>query len=125
MATLAGAVLDLQREIPPEINWVLRVDGHTDNVPLSGTGRFRDNWELSAARAISVVKFLVSQGVPAERLVAAVPVGPPGVSTTLTDADEVVCAVVPRRFEAVGQVYADFGQVDDDVVRDLLRTASA
>jgi chemotaxis protein MotB len=71
MATLAGAVLDLQREIPPEINWVLRVDGHTDNVPLSGTGRFRDNWELSAARAISVVKFLVSQGVPAERLVAA------------------------------------------------------
>ncbi len=71
MATLAGAVLDLQREIPPEINWVLRVDGHTDNIPLSGTGRFRDNWELSAARAISVVKFLVSQGVPAERLVAA------------------------------------------------------
>ncbi|MHB2267612.1 peptidoglycan -binding protein [Aliihoeflea sp. PC F10.4] len=71
MATLAGAVLDLQREIPPEINWVLRVDGHTDNVPLSGTGRFRDNWELSAARAISVVKFLVDQGVPADRLVAA------------------------------------------------------
>ncbi|MCO6391304.1 peptidoglycan -binding protein [Aliihoeflea aestuarii] len=71
MTTLAGAVLDLQREIPPEINWVLRVDGHTDNVPLSGTGRFRDNWELSAARAISVVKFLVAQGVPADRLVAA------------------------------------------------------
>lgn len=71
MAKLADAILDLQREIPPEINWVLRVDGHTDNIPLSGTGRFRDNWELSAARAISVVKFLVSQGVPAERLVAA------------------------------------------------------
>lgn len=71
MAKLATAILDLQREIPPEISWVLRVDGHTDNVPLSGTGRFRDNWELSAARAISVVKFLVDQGVPAERLVAA------------------------------------------------------
>jgi chemotaxis protein MotB len=71
MAKLADAILDLQREIPPEINWVLRVDGHTDNVPLSGTGRFRDNWELSSARAISVVKFLVDQGVPAERLVAA------------------------------------------------------
>jgi len=71
MAKLADAILDLQREIPPEINWVLRVDGHTDNIPLSGSGRFRDNWELSAARAISVVKFLVSQGVPAERLVAA------------------------------------------------------
>lgn len=71
MQKLAMAILDLQREIPPEINWVLRVDGHTDNVPLSGTGRFRDNWELSAARAISVVKFLVANGVPAERLVAA------------------------------------------------------
>ena len=71
MAKLADAILDLQREIPPEINWVLRVDGHTDSIPLSGTGRFRDNWELSAARAISVVKFLVANGVPAERLVAA------------------------------------------------------
>ncbi len=71
MAKLAAAILELQREIPPEINWVLRVDGHTDNVPLSGTGRYRDNWELSSARALSVVKFLVANGVPAERLVAA------------------------------------------------------
>ncbi|MNL76255.1 Motility protein B [compost metagenome] len=50
---------------------MLRVDGHTDNVPLSGTGRFADNWELSSARATSVVKFLISKGVPADRLVAA------------------------------------------------------
>ena len=71
MRKLAGAILELQREIPPEINWVLRVDGHTDNVPLSGTGRFEDNWELSAARAISVVKFLIDNGVPPSRLVAA------------------------------------------------------
>lgn len=71
MAKLADAILDLQREIPPEINWVLRVDGHTDNIPLSGAGRYRDNWELSTARATSVVKFLIEQGVPAERLVAA------------------------------------------------------
>jgi chemotaxis protein MotB len=71
MRKLAGAILELQREIPPEINWVLRVDGHTDNVPLSGTGRYRDNWELSSARATSVVKFLIDQGVPANRLVAA------------------------------------------------------
>ncbi len=71
MAKLAGAILELQREIPPEINWVLRVDGHTDNIPLSGTGRYRDNWELSSARATSVVKFLIAQGVPANRLVAA------------------------------------------------------
>ena len=71
MAKLATAVLDLAKEIPPEINWVLRVDGHTDNVPLSGFGRYADNWELSSARATSVVKFLISKGVPADRLVAA------------------------------------------------------
>ncbi|MEX0406147.1 peptidoglycan -binding protein [Aquibium sp. LZ166] len=71
MAKLAEAIIDLQKEIPPEINWVLRVDGHTDNVPLSGTGRYRDNWELSSARATAVVKYLIEQGVPASRLVAA------------------------------------------------------
>lgn len=71
MKKLATALLDLAREIPSEINWVLRVDGHTDNVPLSGTGRYRDNWELSSARATSVVKFLIANGVPANRLVAA------------------------------------------------------
>ena len=71
MAKLAEAILELQREIPPEINWVLRVDGHTDTIPLSGTGRYRDNWELSSARATSVVKFLIENGVPPERLVAA------------------------------------------------------
>lgn len=71
MQKLAEAIIELQAEIPPEINWVLRVDGHTDNVPLSGSGRYRDNWELSSARATSVVKFLIENGVPANRLVAA------------------------------------------------------
>src|SRR5690606_30602125 len=71
MRKLADAIIDLQKEIPPEINWVLRVDGHTDNIPLSGTGRYRDNWELSSARATAVVKFLIENGVPANRLVAA------------------------------------------------------
>jgi chemotaxis protein MotB len=71
MSKLAQAVIELQKEIPPEINWVLRVDGHTDNRPLSGAGRYRDNWELSSARATSVVKFLIAAGVPANRLVAA------------------------------------------------------
>ncbi|WP_429813344.1 peptidoglycan -binding protein [Ensifer sp. B1-9] len=71
MAKLASALLDLAKEIPAEINWVLRVDGHTDNVQLSGAGRYADNWELSSARATSVVKFLISKGVPADRLVAA------------------------------------------------------
>ena len=71
MDKLAAAVLDLAKEIPAEINWVLRVDGHTDNSPLTGTGRYRDNWELSSARATSVVKYLISKGVSANRLVAA------------------------------------------------------
>ena len=71
MKKLAGAIIELAREIPDEIDWVLRVDGHTDTVPLSGTGRYRDNWELSSARATSVVKYLIENGVPANRLVAA------------------------------------------------------
>ncbi len=71
MGKLAQAIIELQREIPPEISWVLRVDGHTDDRPLSGAGRYRDNWELSSARATSVVKYLIEQGVPANRLVAA------------------------------------------------------
>ncbi len=71
MKKLADAVVELNKEIPDDINWVLRVDGHTDNVPLAGNGRFRDNWELSSARAVAVVKFLVANGVPANRLVAA------------------------------------------------------
>jgi len=71
MKKLAQAILELEQEIPDEINWVLRVDGHTDARPLSGTGRYRNNWELSAARAISVVRFLIDQGVKPKRLVAA------------------------------------------------------
>ena len=71
MKKLADALIELQKEIPPEINWVLRVDGHTDNRPLSGAGRYQDNWELSSARSTSVVKFLIENGVPSNRLVAA------------------------------------------------------
>ncbi|MGN6582579.1 MAG: peptidoglycan -binding protein [Rhizobiaceae bacterium] len=71
MKKLADAIIQLEKEIPPEIKWVLRVDGHTDNIPLSGNGRFRDNWELSTARAIAVVKFLIANGVSPNRLVAA------------------------------------------------------
>jgi chemotaxis protein MotB len=71
MAKLAEALKTLEGEIPPEIAWVLRVDGHTDARPLSGSGRFRNNWELSAARAIAVVRYLVEQGVQPIHLVAA------------------------------------------------------
>jgi chemotaxis protein MotB len=67
---LASALLDLERKIPGEIGWVLRVDGHTDVRPINGV-QFKSNWDLSAARAISVVQYLVSKGVPPQRLVAA------------------------------------------------------
>ncbi|GGD95048.1 hypothetical protein GCM10011390_12240 [Aureimonas endophytica] len=70
MTKLADAAKQLAREIPSDINWIIRVDGHTDNVPIGG-GRFTDNWQLSSARAASVVRFLVSQGVPADHLAAA------------------------------------------------------
>lgn len=71
MLKVARALLQIGAEIPDDINWVLRVDGHTDNIPLSGTGRIRDNWELSSSRATSVVRFFISEGIPAKRLVAA------------------------------------------------------
>jgi chemotaxis protein MotB len=67
---LAAAVTDLEREIPPEIPWILRVDGHTDKNPISG-GPFKSNWELSSARAIAVVQYLMSKGIPPDRLAAA------------------------------------------------------
>ncbi|WP_279480977.1 peptidoglycan -binding protein [Aureimonas sp. SK2] len=69
MQKLADAIIQLNREIPSDINWIIRVDGHTDNVPITG-GRFADNWQLSTARAAAVVRFLVEAGVPANRLAA-------------------------------------------------------
>src|SRR5882757_6740179 len=68
---LASALIDLDKQIPAEIAWVLRVDGHTDVRPILNSPVFKSNWELSSARAISVVQYLVSLGVPAQRLVAA------------------------------------------------------
>src|SRR5262249_1442059 len=67
---LAAAMRELEGQIPSDIAWVLRVDGHTDTDPIQTTA-FSSNWELSAARAIAVVKELVAQGVPPNRLVAA------------------------------------------------------
>ncbi|HEX9903627.1 MAG TPA: peptidoglycan -binding protein [Propylenella sp.] len=68
---LGGAILELEGQIPPEINWVIRVDGHTDARPLQPGARFASNWELSAARAIAVVRFLIDLGIAPEHLVAA------------------------------------------------------
>lgn len=71
IAKVAGILRAIADDIPSEINWVIRVDGHTDNVPLSGLGEFADNWELSQARALSVVKYMISaQGIQPDRLAA-------------------------------------------------------
>ena len=68
--SLAAAVIDLEREIPPDIPWILRIDGHTDSKAITG-GPFKSNWDLSAARAIAVVEYLVSKGIEPDRLAAA------------------------------------------------------
>jgi chemotaxis protein MotB len=70
LGQLARTLLDISKAIPKEVNWILRVDGHTDTVPIA-TAQFRSNWELSSARAIAVVRYLAAQGVPQERLAAA------------------------------------------------------
>ncbi len=70
LTTLSATLLDISKKIPTDLKWILRVDGHTDKVPIR-TAQFPSNWELSAARAIAVTKFLVTQGIPAERLAAA------------------------------------------------------
>jgi chemotaxis protein MotB len=69
LAKLAAALREITDDIPAELPWVLQVDGHTDRRRIS-TPRFPSNWELSTARAISVARFLVTQGIPAERVAA-------------------------------------------------------
>jgi chemotaxis protein MotB len=65
---IATALLEIERQIPGDIGWVMRVDGHTDIRPIAGG---RTNWDLSAARAIAVVQYLIGRGVSPQRLVAA------------------------------------------------------
>ncbi len=67
--SLAATLTEVASEIPSDVDWVLRIDGHTDRRPIA-TGRFPSNWELSSARAIAIVKYLVTRGVPANRLSA-------------------------------------------------------
>ncbi|NOD89001.1 MULTISPECIES: peptidoglycan -binding protein [unclassified Ruegeria] len=71
VAKVANILRSVAAEIPTGLNWVIRVDGHTDNVPLAGSGRYRDNWELSQGRALSVVRYMVDAlGIPPNRLAA-------------------------------------------------------
>lgn len=66
---LADTLKEIAGRIPDKVDWILRVDGHTDDIPIS-TAKFPSNWELSTQRAISVVKELIKQGIPAHRLAA-------------------------------------------------------
>lgn len=71
IAKVARILRSVAQEIPPEIDWVIRVDGHTDNIPLVSAGKYSDNWELSQGRALSVVRHMINfLGVPPERLSA-------------------------------------------------------
>jgi chemotaxis protein MotB len=67
---LADALKELETQIPGDIAWVMRIDGHTDIKPITNA-LFPSNWELSSARAISVARYLIDRGVPPNRLVAA------------------------------------------------------
>ncbi|WP_183530085.1 peptidoglycan -binding protein [Yoonia ponticola] len=71
IANIASILRDIADDIPDGIDWVIRVDGHTDDIPLGGSGRYRDNWELSQARALSVVRYMTDfLGIAPERLAA-------------------------------------------------------
>jgi chemotaxis protein MotB len=70
ITALAITIKNIAAEIPQDINWILRVDGHTDRQPIKPGGQFASNWELSSARAITVVKLLIADGVPADHLAA-------------------------------------------------------
>ena len=67
---LAKLLLDVSAKIPEDVDWILRIDGHTDVIPIN-TPRFPSNWELSTARAVAVVRYLAAQGVPERRMAAA------------------------------------------------------
>ena len=72
LGKVAKVIREISVDIPPQISWILRVDGHTDVLPLAKTSQFSDNWELSQARSLSVVKYLIRfEGVDSERLAAA------------------------------------------------------
>lgn len=70
LTALADTLLEISQKIPQDINWILRIDGHTDKIPIYNE-RFASNWELSSARAVSVVRFLGSRGIPEHRMAAA------------------------------------------------------
>jgi chemotaxis protein MotB len=70
LAKVADTLKQIAATIPEDVPWILRVDGHTDRQPINSS-RFASNWDLSTARAVAVVQYLISRGLPPERLAAA------------------------------------------------------
>ncbi len=70
MVKLATTLMDIEKSLPTDIDWILQIDGHTDNLPVKKGQDYLDNWELSTKRALSVLRFLIKQGIKSERLSA-------------------------------------------------------
>ena len=71
VAKVAQILQAVAAEIPPELNWIIRVDGHTDNTAMAGSAKYSDNWELSQGRALSVVRYMIEGlGIAPDRLAA-------------------------------------------------------
>ena len=70
MAKLAITLMDIEKSLPTDIDWILQIDGHTDNLPVKNGQNYLDNWELSTKRALSVLRFLIKQGIKPDRLSA-------------------------------------------------------
>ena len=70
MAKLAITLMDIEKSLPTDIDWILQIDGHTDNLPVKPGQNYKDNWELSTKRALSVLRFLIKQGIKPSRLSA-------------------------------------------------------
>ena len=70
MQKLASTLMEIEKSLPTDINWILQIEGHTDSLPVKRGQTFRDNWELSTKRALSVLRFLIKQGIKPSRLSA-------------------------------------------------------
>ena len=70
LSDIAKSLNEISEKIPSKIDWVLRIDGHTDKIPINNE-KFNSNWHLSSSRAINIVKLLIENGISPNRLVAA------------------------------------------------------
>ena len=70
MINLASTLVEIEKSLPTDIDWILQIEGHTDNLPVKEGQTYKDNWELSTKRALSVLRFLIKQGINPSRLSA-------------------------------------------------------